>query len=92
MRPDGSNLERMTGDEGVNWFPHPSPDGKRVVYLAYEGAAGGHPANRDVELRMMPASGGKAEVLVSLFGGQGTINVPGWAPGSKRFTFVHHGK
>src|SRR5579862_6332585 len=26
MKPDGSELQQMTDDERVNWFPHPSPD------------------------------------------------------------------
>ena len=36
MRPDGAALEQMTDDERVNWFPHPSPDRRHVLYLAYE--------------------------------------------------------
>ena len=46
--------------------------------------------NHDVELRLMPASGGKPEVLVSLLGGQGTINVPCWSPTSQQFAFVQY--
>lgn len=91
IRPDGSQAEQMTDDERVNWFPHPSPDGRTVVYLAYESGTRGHPAERSVELRMMPAKGGSPVVLISLFGGQGTINVPSWAPDSRRFAFVRYG-
>ena len=90
MRPDGSALEQMTDDERVNWFPHPSPDGERVLYLAYENCVDGHPRDHHVELRLMPASGGAPRRLLSLFGGQGTINVPCWAPGLERFAFVRY--
>jgi TolB protein len=41
-------------------------------------------------LRIMPAEGGKVEVLAKLFGGQGTINVPSWSPDSKSLAFVSY--
>lgn len=90
VRPDGTGLERMTKDERVNWFPHPSPDGKHVLYLAYEGGTTGHPADRNVELRLMASSGGKPHVLLSFNGGQGSINVPCWSPDSAEFAFVRY--
>ena len=90
VHPDGSGLQRMTDDERVNWFPHPSPDGKHVLYLAYEGGTKGHPADRQVELRLMPSSGGAARVLLLLNGGQGSINVPCWSPESREFAFVRY--
>jgi hypothetical protein len=31
---------------------------------------------------------GTTRDLVELFGGQGTINVPSWAPDSRRFAYV----
>ncbi len=61
VRTDGDALQQMTHDENVNWFPHPSPDGHNVVYLAYEPGTEGHPAGRRVELRLMGAGGGDAE-------------------------------
>ena len=36
----------------------------------------------------MPASGGEARVIAYLYGGQGTINVPSWAPDGRRLAFV----
>ncbi|WP_460084337.1 TolB family protein [Roseibium sp. LAB1] len=90
VRPDGSDLQQMTQDERVNWFPHPSPDGRTIAYLAYEAGTAGHPANKMVELRLMSADGGPPHTLKSLFGGQGTLNVPSWAPDSKRFAYVRY--
>ena len=90
MRPDGCEIGAMTDDERVNWFPHPSPNGKHILYLAYENDVTGHPRDKNVELRLMPADGGKPKTLLALFGGQGSINVPCWEPSSKRFAFVRY--
>ncbi|UCH61961.1 MAG: TolB family protein [Fidelibacterota bacterium] len=91
MRADGSDEEQMTfNEEYADWFPHPSPDGKWVVFLSYDSSVEGHPANKDVVLRIMPLTGGEPRVLTKLFGGQGTINVPSWAPDSRHFAFVSY--
>lgn len=90
MRADGGAVEQMTDDERVNWFPHPSPDGGHVLYLAYENGVEGHPRDHRVELRIMPSGGGRPRVLLPIFGGQGSINVPCWAPDSRRFAFVRY--
>jgi Tol biopolymer transport system component len=92
MRPDGGELEQMTQDDRVNWFPHPSPDGRHILYLAYEPGIEGHPRDKTVELRMMPNGGGPPQILLSLFGGQGSINVPCWATDSQRFAFVRYAR
>jgi Tol biopolymer transport system component len=91
MAPDGTGQEQVTFDEAyADWFPHPSPDGKWVVFLSYDRAVKGHPPNHDVVLRLMPAGGGAPKVIAKLFGGQGTINVPSWSPDSTRFAFVSY--
>jgi len=87
MRPDGSGVEQLTTDERVNWFPHVSPDGSTVVYVSFPPGTLGHPADLDVIIRRLGADGTGTD-LVSLFGGQGTINVPSWAPDSRRFAYV----
>ena len=82
--------EQVTSDEYNNWFPHPSPDGKYLVFLSYEKDVQGHPENKDVALRMMTLATGRITVLGKLFGGQGTINVPCWSPDSRRIAFVSY--
>lgn len=93
MDVSGQNVTQMTREASNNWFPHVSPDGRWVVYLAYR--AGDveptqHPANKAVELRLMPAGGGESRRLLSLWGGQGTINVHSWSPDGTRFAFVRY--
>ena len=90
MKPDGTGREQLTNDEYNNWFAHPSPDGKWIVFLSYGKEVKGHPANKDVMLRIIPADGGETQVLTKLFGGQGTINVPSWSPDSKNVAFVSY--
>ncbi len=90
MLPDGSSPEQITNDEWNNWFPHPSPDGKWIACLTYNGDVKGHPANQPVRLRLIPVGGGPVQELATLLGGQGTINVPSWAPDSQSFAFVSY--
>jgi TolB protein len=94
MHPDGSAQEQVTSDNFNNWFPHISPDGHWLVFISYGEEVEGHPENKDVMLRLMPLSDGridgKIEILAKLFGGQGTINVPSWAPDSKQLAFVSY--
>jgi TolB protein len=91
MKADGSNQEQVTLDpDYADWFGHPSPDGKLLLFLSYGKDVKGHPANQDVALRVMPLSGGKPKMLARLFGGQGTINVPSWSPDSRSAAFVNY--
>ena len=58
MRTDGSEQEQVTSRaEYADWFPHPSPDGKWLVFLSYAQSVTGHPADKDVVLRIMPLQG-----------------------------------
>ncbi len=92
MRPDGSHQEQITNDGFNNWFPHISPDGRWIVYIAFppppEVAANDHPFYKHVTLRLMPIGGGPARVIAYVYGGQGTINVASWSPDGKRLAFV----
>ncbi len=90
VRPDASAVERITDSEFGDWFPHPSPDGKHLLVLSYDGDVFDHPRDLDVRLRLMDMDGGNARVLFELFGGQGTINVPNWSPNGYEFAFVRY--
>ena len=90
---DDKRAQQVTKDELEDWFPHPSPDGKQMVFISFEKGTKGHPALHDVVLRMIPMPGAKlkpAEIktLLKVHGGQGTMNVNSWSPDSQRFAFV----
>lgn len=95
---DGAGLEdqkaeRVLADGAEDWFPHVSPDGSKLVYLAYpEGTPNHNPRDLQVELKMVTISNGRVSQtpkrLARFTGGQGTINVNSWAPDSERFAYV----
>jgi TolB protein len=88
MKADGSEQEQVTTEEYNDWFPHFSGDGNSMVMVSYGKEVSGHPANKDVMLRLMTMGDSKIKVLTKLFGGQGTMNVPSWSPDGTRFAFV----
>jgi hypothetical protein len=88
MRSDGGEPEQVTFDGLNSWTPHPSPDGESILILSYGKGVTGHPANRDVTLRILNAKDGKVRDLVKIVGGSGSDNVPNWAPDGKHFAFV----
>jgi TolB protein len=83
----GGEAEQLTFDERVNWFPHPAPDGSSIVYVSFPPGIEGHPADiDDVRLRLLVD--GEIREVATLFGGQGTMNVPSWSPDSTSFAYV----
>jgi TolB protein len=93
MEADGSNPIHFVQEEANCWFPHGSTDGQWVVYIAYRKGdvpPGDHPANKQVELRLVSAQGGRSKTVASLFGGQGTINVNSWSPDNRTIAFVSY--
>ncbi len=101
--PNDAKAERGTGDAQEDWFPHPSPDSKWLVYLSFPAGTKTHDFKTAVQLRMipLPASSSTAQlpkdddddaipVLTQFFGGQGSINVNSWSPDSKKFAFVSY--
>lgn len=86
--------ERVTDDAPEDWFPHPSPDGKQLLFLSFPPGTKGHnERGLRIQLRMIPMPGDRLErasprVITEITGGQGTINVNSWAPDSKRFAYV----
>lgn len=93
MERDGGEQTQITENRRNNWFPHVSPDGKRVVYISYgpeQLEPHEHLPNMPVELWLMDADGENQHKILSLFGGQGSINVNSWAGDSMRFAFVSY--
>lgn len=90
MNVDGTNQRKLFADDCVNWFPHPSPDGAHLLYLAYPRGTTGHPANLPVALCLTTPEGQDRRRILEFTGGQGTINVPCWSPDSKAFAYVRY--
>ena len=91
VRRDGSDLERLTHDERVNWFPHQSFDGDYWVYLSYPSGTEGHPADLSVELKLVKnGDWANPKRLNGFQGGQGTINVNSWHRYSPVFAYVSY--
>jgi TolB protein len=93
MDADGSRPTHMVKEDANCWFPHVSPDGAWVVYIVYgkdDVAAGDHPANKNVEIRLVPSTGGASRTIVKLFGGQGTMNVNSWSLDNRTIAFVSY--
>ena len=88
MNADGSDQRKLFADDCVNWFPHPSPDGAHILYLAYPPGTLGHPADLPVALCLMDRDGRNRRRVIEMTGGQGSINVPCWAPDGSAFAFV----
>lgn len=88
--PDaGGSVERLVTSDTVDWFPHISPDSQSASYIAFPSGTLGHPADLDVEVRVVATSDWSTPLQrYPLFGGQGTINVNSWSPDSTRFAFV----
>jgi len=101
MPADGSGendkrAQRITSDTLEDWFPHPSPDGKSLLFLSFPAGTEGHNDRLlRVQLRLIPLPGEKVgnvrpQTVVEITGGQGSINVNSWAPDSRRFAFVSY--
>ena len=101
MKTDGTEQEQMTFDKNWNtWFPHISPDEKKVVMICYHESdvrPDEHVPNKNVEIRLMEqvqdsVKFSEPTTILKLYGGQGTINVNSWAHDSRRFAFVSYVK
>lgn len=90
MGADGADQRKLFADAHVNWFPHPSPCGRHLVYLAYPPGTLGHPALLPVALVLCRPDGTGRRRIVEFTGGQGSINVPSWAPDGTAFAFVRY--
>ena len=92
--PEGERAQRITDDALEDWFPHPSPDGKQLLFLSFPAGTTGHDdRSARVQLRMIPMPGDRVATaapttVVEVTGGQGTINVNSWSPDSTRFAYV----
>lgn len=94
MQADGTDQKQLTNDEFNNWFPHVSPDGKWIAFISFmnDVKPDDHPFYKHVYIRLIPVSGGSPKVIAYIYGGQGSMNTPSWAPDSKKIAFVSNSK
>jgi Tol biopolymer transport system component len=83
----------VVSDNDEDWFPHISPDGKKLVYITYPAGTPTHnPRDVHIEFKLVAIYHDKVEktpkTLVKAMGGQGSMNVNSWAPDSMRFAYV----
>ena len=93
--PGDSKAEMVLADGAEDWFPHISPDGKKLVYIAYPADTPTHnPRTVHVEIKLAAVDHDKvaktAKLLTGFTGGQGSLNVSSWAPDSERFAYVSY--
>jgi len=92
MNADGTDQRQLFADDHVNWFPHPSPNGTHVLYLAYPPGTKNHPRDLPIALCLMDKTGQNRRRILEFTGGQGTINVPNWSPDGQHFAFIRYFK
>jgi Tol biopolymer transport system component len=90
MRCDGSDIQQLTFDDRVNWFPHISPGDERLLYLSYPQYTLGHPANCAVQLHCMNLNDRSIRVIAEFRGGQGSVNTNCWSPDGSRIAYVQY--
>ena len=91
--PDDVKAEMVVSDGLEDWFPHISPNGKKLVYIGYPAGTPTHnPRNVHIAIKLVAIDHDKVastqKTLVEATGGQGTMNVNSWAPDSMRFAYV----
>lgn len=92
MNSNGTNQVQITNDKHSNWFPHPSPCGRYVVYLCYvNNQKEDHPFGKEVLLRLYDLKDLSIKNITKTFyGGQGTINVNSWTADGKNLAFISY--
>jgi Tol biopolymer transport system component len=94
MDADGNNPVQLIDSNHSDWFPHPAPDGKKLIFIRYlqdQGQA--HPFGCDVQIMLFDINTAQTTALTEVFyGGQGSLNVPCWSPDSTEFAFVTYEK
>jgi hypothetical protein len=90
VNADGSAPEQLTRDDANNTHPYPSPDGRSVAFLTFDGAAGDRAPLRDARLRLLSLADGKIDELAKLLGGDSSLAAYPWSPDGQYLAFVSY--
>jgi Tol biopolymer transport system component len=95
--PDDKKATMVVSDRLEDWFPHISPDGRKMVYIVYPAGTPTHdPRTVNISFKLVTIHhdkvSDKQKTLVKAIGGQGSMNVNSWAPDSTRFAYVTYEK
>jgi Tol biopolymer transport system component len=93
MHTNGDKQIQVSNVKMNCWFPHVSPDGGRVAYIAYHPGdlkPEEHLPDKLVQIRLMDTTGENDHVLAEFMGGQGTMNVNSWSPDGKYIAFISY--
>ena len=88
-----AKAQDVVSDSLEDWFPHISPDGKKLVYIGYPSGTPTHnPRDVKIALKLVAIDHDTVattqKTLAEAVGGQGSMNVNSWAPDSERFAYV----
>src|SRR5205823_972986 len=91
--PDDAQAERITRDDRVEAAPHPSPDGRWLIYLSHPPRTPANVLDRDVLIRRLPLKGnrsttGKPEEIARLVGGHGTFGARPFSPDGRKLVYA----
>ena len=76
--PGDQKAERVTSDEMEDWFPHPSPDKKWLLFLSFpKGTATHNEKMPGTQLRMMPLPGAHLAKTAADSGSDHVLRRPG---------------
>ena len=72
MNADGSNVQRLTNNNVIDFFPSWSPDGRKIAFTSDR--------NGNMEIYVMNADGNNQHPITNLLGGLKDPRRPRWSP------------